>query len=95
VRWWIAWVFSYAVSIFAFATSGARDAQGIANNTVLMVLGYLLAAVTLAAAARVFEGFDRKPVERPAHRWVVVGEDRPGASVSAPPVELEGQEPAA
>ena len=95
MHWWIAWVLSYAVSIFAIATSWARDAQGIANNTVLMVLAYLFAAATLAAVARVFEGFDRKPVERPAHRWVVVGEDRPGASVSTPPVELEGQEPAA
>lgn len=95
VQWWIAWAFSYAVSIFAIATSWAKDAQGIANNTVLMVLGYLLSAATLAAVARVFEGFERKPVERPAHRWVVVGDDRPGASVSTPPVELEGQEPAA
>ena len=95
VQWWIAWVFSYAVSIFAIATSWATDARGIANNTVLMVVAYLLGAATLAAIARVFEGFERKPVERPAHRWVVAGDDRPGASLSAPPVELEGQEPAA
>ena len=95
VQWWIAWVFSYAVSIFAIATSWATDAQGIANNTVLMVVAYLLGAATLAAIARVFEGFERKPVERPTHRWVVAGDDRPGASLSAPPVELEGQEPAA
>jgi hypothetical protein len=97
VQWWIAWVFSSTVSIFAIATSWAKDAQGIANNTVLMVLAYLLAGTTLAAVARVFEGFERKPVERPAHRWVVVGDDRPGASssTSTPPVELEGQEPAA
>ena len=95
VQWWIAWVFSYAVSIFAIATSWATDARGIANNTVLMVVAYLLGAATLAAIARVFEGFERKPVERPAHRWVVAGDDRPGASLSALPVELEGQEPAA
>jgi hypothetical protein len=98
VQWWIAWVFSYLVSIFAIVTSFARDAQGIANNTVLMVLAYLLAAVTLSAVARVFEGFVRKPVERPAHRWVVVDRDhpdRPAAPASAAPVELEGQEPAA
>jgi len=95
VQWWIAWLFSYAVSIFAIVTSWAKDAQGIANNTVLMVLAYLLGAATLAAIARVFEGFERKPVERPAHRWVVAGDDRPGASLSTPPVELEGQEPAA
>ena len=100
VQWWIAWVFSYTVSIFAIISSFATDAQGIANNTVLMVLAYLLAAVTLAAVARVFEGFERKPVERPARRWVVVGPDLPDrppgpASASAGPVELPGQEPAA
>src|SRR5262249_59048250 len=48
VQWWIAWVFSYLVSIFAIVTSFATDAQGIANNTVLMVLAYLLAAATLS-----------------------------------------------
>jgi Domain of unknown function (DUF4328) len=95
VQWWIAWIFSYVVSIFAITTSFAKDAQSIANNTVLMVLAYLLAAATVAAVARVFEGFERKPVERPAHRWVVLGDDQPAASASAPPVELDGQEPAA
>lgn len=98
VEWWVAWVLSYLVSAFAIATSFAPDAQGIANNTVLMVFAYLLAAVTLAAAGRVFEGFERKPVERPAHRWVVVpteGPPRPAAPASGGPVELEGQEPAA
>jgi hypothetical protein len=90
-EWWIAWIFSYLVSIFAIVTSFATDAQGIADNTVLMVLAYLLAAVTLAATARVFEGFERKPVERPAHRWVVAGAGRPSGDA----VELEGQEPAA
>jgi hypothetical protein len=95
MEWWIAWAFSYTVSIFAIISSFATDAQGIANNTVLMVVAYLLAAATVAAVARVFEGFERKPVERPAHRWVVVGEDRPAGPASAGPVELEGQEPAA
>lgn len=97
-RWWIAWVFSYLVSIFAIGTSWATDAQGIANNTVLMVFAYVLGAATVAAIARVFEGFERKPVERPAHRWVVVDQDRPdrpAEPVSARQVELEGQEPAA
>ncbi len=98
LEWWIAWVFSYLVSIFAIFTSFATDAQGIANNTVLMVFAYLLAAVTVAAVARVFEGFERKPVQRPAHRWVVVereGPDRGAGRASGRPVELEGQEPAA
>ncbi|UXA07089.1 DUF4328 domain-containing protein [Mycobacterium sp. SMC-2] len=92
VEWWIAWVASYLASAFAMATSFATDAQGIANNTVTMVFAYLLAALTVAAAARVFEGFERKPVERPAHRWVVISED---ASPASGPVELEGQEAAA
>lgn len=97
VAWWIAWVFSYLVSIWAIVTSFATDPQGIANNTVLMVFGYLFAAATLAAVARVFEGFERKPVARPAHRWVVVAPDlpdRPGEP-AAVPVELKGEEPAA
>ncbi len=92
VQWWIAWVASYLVSVFAMVTSFVRDAQGIANNTITMVFAYLLAALTVAAAARIFEGFERKPVERPAHRWVVVSDD---AAPTSRPVELEGQEAAA
>lgn len=95
LQWWGAWVCSYAVSIAAIATSFATDAQGIANNTVLMVFAYLFAAATLAAATRVFEGFQRKPVARPAHRWVAVPDDGRLAPASAAPVELKGQDPAA
>ncbi len=95
VVWWIAWVVSTAISIFAIATSWVSDAQGIANNTVMMVLAYLCAAATVATVARVFEGFERKPVERPAHRWVVVSRDASTPPASAASVELEGQEPAA
>ncbi len=97
-QWWIAWLCSYVVSAFAIVTSFATDAQGIANNTVLMVFAYLLAATALAAAGRVFEGFERKPVTRAAHRWVVVApDDQPVPAAAAPggPVELQGQEPAA
>jgi len=93
--WWIAWIFSYVVSIFAFASSFATDSQGIANNTVMMVFAYLFAAVAIASVARVFEGFERKPVHRPAHRWVVLSPEGPAVPESAAPVELDGQEPAA
>ncbi|MGD1172756.1 DUF4328 domain-containing protein [Mycobacterium seoulense] len=92
VQWWVAWVASYLISVFAMVTSFASDAQGIANNTITMVFAYLLAALTVAAAARVFEGFERKPVERPAHRWVVVSDE---PAPPSRPVELEGQEAAA
>ena len=60
-----------------------------------MVVGYLFAAATLAAATRIFEGFQRKPVARPAHRWVMVPDDGAAAPASTDPVEFDGQEPAA
>jgi len=93
--WWLSWLLSSVTSVFASVTSGAQDAQGIANNTVAMIVAYLLALAATIATARVFEGFERKPVERPAHRWVVVADDATGPSKSAPAVELTGAEPAA
>jgi hypothetical protein len=93
--WWLLWLLSSVTSVFASVTSGAQDAQGIANNTVAMIVAYLLAMAAVLATARVFEGFQRKPVERPAHRWVVVADDGDNPSVSAVPVELTGAEPAA
>lgn len=93
--WWIGWILSTAVAVFALATSRVSDAQGIANNTVETTVGYLLAAAALAALARVFEGFERKPVQRPAHRWVAVGDDEACATRSTVGVEIVGQDPAA
>jgi hypothetical protein len=93
--WWLMWLLSSVTSVFASVTSGAQDVQGIANNTVAMIVAYLLALAATIATARVFEGFERKPVERPAHRWVVVADDATGASKSAPAVELTDEEPAA
>jgi hypothetical protein len=96
--WWLAWAGSYAVSLFAIVTSFSTDAQGIANNTVVMVVAYLLAAVTVAATGRVFEGFERKPVARPQHRWLILEPDQPDGSarrISPAALEAEGQEPAA
>jgi Domain of unknown function (DUF4328) len=93
--WWLLWLLSTVTSVFATVTGGAKDAQGIANNTVAMVVAYLLALGAVIATSSLFEGFERKPVERPAHRWVVVGDDGSSASGSAPAVELSGEEPAA
>jgi hypothetical protein len=93
--WWLLWLLSSVTSVFASVTSGAQDAQGIANNTVAMVVAYLLAMAAVIATARVYQGFERKPVERPAHRWVVVADDGTGAPKSAPTVELTGEQPAA
>ncbi|CAN5381259.1 hypothetical protein BH09ACT7_BH09ACT7_37170 [soil metagenome] len=93
--WWVLWVLSTAVSVWATATGLATDAQGIADNTVTMTLAYLLALSAVVAIARVYFGFERKPVERPAHRWVIVAADQRGTPESAAAVEAEGQEPAA
>lgn len=71
VVWWIVWIVSNAISMFAFATSWVTDAQGIANNTTMMVLAYLCAAAAVAAAARVFEGSSksRSNAQRIAGWW--------------------------
>jgi hypothetical protein len=96
--WWLLWLLSSMTSVFASITSGAQDAQGIANNTVAMMVAYLLALAAVIETEKLFEGFERKPVERPAHRWVVIADDGQGpaaAARSAPAVELSGEEPAA
>jgi hypothetical protein len=102
--WWLLWLLSTVTSVFATVTSGAQDSQGIANNTVDMIVAYLLALASVVVTARLFEGFEAKPVERPAHRWVVVEDDSRGSadqegpadlSGSAAAVELTGEEPAA
>jgi hypothetical protein len=75
ITWWVLWGCSTAMAIFATATSFTTDAQGIADNTVAATLAYLLALVTVLALLNVYDRFVRKPVDRPAHRWVVVGAD--------------------
>jgi hypothetical protein len=95
IVWWVLWALSTGVSIWALTTSFAQDAQGIADNTVTMTLAYLLGLSAVVAVARVYLGFERKPVERPAHRWVVVAADQRGTPESAVAVEPERREPAA
>ncbi|MEO3759914.1 DUF4328 domain-containing protein [Mycobacterium sp. B14F4] len=101
VVWWLAWVASYAVSIFSIATSFTTDAQGIADNTVTTTVAYLLALATLLLTTKVVLGFERQPVERPSRRWVMVPDEQPPTEQpdskpkSEAPVESEGQNPAA
>ena len=100
VVWWIVWIASTVVSVFSIATSFTTDAQGIADNTVTTTIAYLLALAALLLATQVFLGFERKPVERPARRWVIVADNRPDAAADAEqessvPVESAGQNPAA
>jgi hypothetical protein len=102
VAWWLTWVASTAVSIFSIATSFAADAQGIANNTVATTVAYLVALAALLLAWKVFLGFERQPVAKPATRWVMVPDDQPAdrRRAEAEPetdaaVESEGRNPAA
>lgn len=95
--WWIAWILSTAVSIFGIATSFTTKPQGIADNTVTVIVAYLLGAGVLVLLWQVFDAFVRKPVERPLHRWVIVGTEqpKPAEPESPPAVETDQQEPAA
>lgn len=93
--WWLAAVLSIAVSVFATLTSAVSDAQGIADNTIVTTAAYLLALVAVASAVPVIEGFTRRPVERPAHRWLVFDEDQTGGERDESPAgqaaEISGE----
>ena len=103
IAWWIAWVLSTAVSGWAIWTSSATEPQAVADNTVTVILAYLVGMVAVLLLWRVFEGFVRVPVGRESHRWVVVPEDRsaeispdgPESGESPAAVESEHREPAA
>ena len=73
--WWIGWILSTAISAWAIWTSSATDAQGIADNTVTVIIAYLAGLAVLLLLWRVFDGFDRKSVQRALQRWVVVPQD--------------------
>ena len=105
--WWIVWVLSTIVAVFATATSFTQDPQGIANNTVCFVVAYLFAIAAVVTAAKVVFAFERAPVQRLAHRWLAVPAEPGGEPAGEPSkphesapestvsVEAEGQEPAA
>jgi Domain of unknown function (DUF4328) len=104
--WWVIWVASTVVSVFASATSFTDAAQGIADNTVNFIVAYLFALAAMVATAQVVFAFERKTVERPVQRWLIVPDESPDESVaaapaeesaaeSAVPVESEREEPAA
>jgi hypothetical protein len=99
--WWALVMVGTATAVLATLTSLANNAQGIANNTVATTVAYLLALVAVAAAAQLLEGFVRRPVDRPAHRWVMVPDGQPGPATPEPagaagePLESDPQEAAA
>jgi hypothetical protein len=83
ILWWIAWAVSFAICGWAIWTSRASDPQGIADNTVSMIIAYLAGLAVLILLWRVFDGFVRKPVDRPLHRWVMVPDDQRAADSPA------------
>jgi hypothetical protein len=89
--WWLVWVAATVVSVFSIATSFATETQAIADNTVTTTVAYLLGLSAVLLAMKVFDGFERQPVEKPSRRWVIVPDDRENAAS----VESEGQNPAA
>jgi hypothetical protein len=102
VGWWLVWVASTVVSVFSIATSFATDAQAIADNTVMTTVAYLLALAALLLVMKVFDGFERQPVEKPSKRWVIVQASGPSTETqpdtepeNAASVESEGHNPAA
>ena len=96
IVWWVLWVLSTAVSVFAIATSFTTDAQGIADNTVATIVAYLIALAALVLVGRVLLGFERRPVDQTRQ---AVGDRRRRQiwrrETRRVPVESEGQNPAA
>ena len=86
VAWWCAWVVSFLVSSWAVTTTVMSlfrpSTQRIADSTLTTAVGYLIALVALLMLAKVFNRFERTPVDKPVKRWVMVG-----AAAAAPPVE--------
>jgi hypothetical protein len=92
--WWIAWTVSFLICGWAIWTSRATDAQGIADNTVTVIVAYLAGLAVLVLLWRVLDGFVRKPVDRPLHRWVIAPADPPSVEEAVPAEEVVSDEPA-
>lgn len=80
--WSIAWVLTTLICGWSTWTSlKAHEPQAIADNTVTVIVAYLAGLAVIVLLWRVVDGFVRRPVDRPAHRWVMVPAD---AAPSAP-----------
>ena len=52
-----------------------------------VIIAYLAGLAVLVLLWRVFDGFVRKPVDRPLHRWVIVARSEPDARPGREPTE--------
>ncbi|ABK71262.1 DUF4328 domain-containing protein [Mycolicibacterium smegmatis] len=95
--WWIVWVLSAIVATWSivstvYVTFFNNTPQNIADNTVTVIIGYLLGLTTLLLTYRVFQGFEATEAQgRSVRRWVVVAE---GAKPPAGPGGPHGSGPA-
>ena len=85
VVWWIVWVFSAVVAFASmvstvYVTFFNGAPQNIANNTVTVIVGYLLALAAFLLTAKVFVGFEGSgaTAERSVRRWVVIEPEQSG-----------------
>ena len=71
--WSIAWIMATLISAWATWTGlRATLPQAVADNTVTTIIAYLAGLAVLVLLWRVIDGFIRRPVDRPLHRWVIV-----------------------
>ena len=71
--WAIAWIVATLISAWATWTGlRATLPQAVADNTVTTIIAYLAGLAVIVLLWRVVDGFVRRPVDRPLHRWVIV-----------------------
>lgn len=91
VMWWIGLVLSAVVATWSMAstvyvTFFNNTAQNIADNTVMTIVGYLLALVAFLLTAKVFSGFEGSgtTTQRSIPHWVVIEPDGSEAKTAEP-----------
>jgi hypothetical protein len=106
VVWWIVWALSAIVATWSivstvYVTFFNNTPQNIADNTVTVIIGYLLGLAALLLTYRVFHGFEAAEAEgRSVRRWVVVADGPVEGSAQGPvdgpvtdaPAELAGEQ---
>lgn len=71
--WAIGWIVATLICAWATWTGlRAKELQAAADNTVTTIAAYLAGLAVIILLWRVFEGFVRRPLERPVQRWVIV-----------------------
>lgn len=81
--WSVAWIVATLLAAWATWTGlRAQEPQAVADNTVTVILAYLAGLVVIVLLWRVLDGFVRRPVDRPLHRWTIVPDGSPGETAA-------------